>query len=270
MKEETLIPETKPDYFAIKRLSNSAMKYFKLSPMHYLHYISDSEKKVTTAMVFGSAFHCMILEAEKFDDCFAMLPQLDRRTNAGKDAARIFEQENIGKQIITADEHATLIEMQTKIFAHEPSMELLNQVKEAEKEVLWSDKITGIELKGKLDGLGNNFILDLKTCQSAQPNQFAVHAFDYDYHRQAALYVDGCAANSIPANNFYFIAIEKEPPYGISVNRASEAFVENGRKDYQQILENFRYWKELGEPNVGYEFNSPFNQFDIQLPAWVK
>lgn len=267
--ETQTAPEIKQDYFAIKRMSNSAMKYFKLSPLHYLHYLAEPPVK-TQPMLFGTAFHAAILEPEKFDSDFISEPQVDKRTKEGKEIAAAFAITNQGKTIIPAKDYETLKLMRDRIFNHLPSMELLNEVKEVEKEILWTDKVTGIELKGKLDGIGKNFIIDLKTCQSAQPNQFAATAYNLDYHRQAALYVDGCLENLIPVNNFYFIAIEKEAPYGISVNRASEAFIEAGRKDYSSILENFRYWKELDEPVVGYEFNSPFNQFEINPPSWLK
>ncbi len=269
MKTETLEIKTDQDYFAIDRLSNSRMSDFKRSPRHYLYAISNPTPS-TPAMEFGSAFHMAILEPDKFESQYVTSPKCDMRTTIGKETWKTFAEANIGKTCISEPDMACLKRMKESLMAYAPARELIDQITEAEKPILWKDPLTGVELKGKLDGIGKNFILDLKTCQDANPANFASHAFNYDYHRQAALYLDGLKATGTIANNFYFIAIEKDAPHCVSLNRASDAFIEKGRSDYKAILENFRYWNELGRPDVGYEFANPFNDFDMNLPNWVK
>jgi len=52
-------------------LSASSMKLLKKSPMHY----KEHEQETTDAMVFGSAYHCFILEEDKFKDRYFILDE---------------------------------------------------------------------------------------------------------------------------------------------------------------------------------------------------
>ena len=65
-------------------LSVSALKAFNRSPNHYIQYVSLDKKPPGPAMVFGSAAHCLILEEHDFPNRYAIGPDVDRRTNAGK------------------------------------------------------------------------------------------------------------------------------------------------------------------------------------------
>ena len=261
----------KPDYYTIPRMSNSAMTYFKKSPKHYLHYISEKDKMETTAMLLGRAFHCAVLENDFFGERYITEPEgIDRRTTAGKAAYTEFMATAKGKSILSADESNKILEMADALYAYEPARDILNSIQETEKELFWTDEITQTEMKGKLDGYYSGVIIDVKTTQDAQPDKFGQSAYNYDYHRQAAVYIDGCKALGIPAKEFYFIAIEKEKPYGISVMKASKEFIQKGREQYEQILQDYLYWKNSGSPNVGYEFRNPFSIFDLNLPNWIK
>lgn len=265
------------NYFDRPELSNSALNKFAISPKHYL-WSKAHKQQPTPAMIFGSAFHCFILEPEKFKDSFFVLDTEKRpdktMTMAAKANKEWKEQmiiANRGKTQIDMFDMQTIELMKACLMEHPGAKDLLSKVTDTEKEIFWTDEITGIKMKGKLDGLGDNFIIDLKTCQSAEPIGFVSHSINYAYHRQAALYLDGCRANKIKANNFYFIAIEKDPPFAVSVLSTSSEFEKFGRQSYQRLLEDFQYWQQLGEPDIGYEWKNPIDTiFETELPSWIK
>jgi len=73
---------------------------------------------------------------------------------------------------------------------------------------------------------------------------------------------------------FYFIAVEKSEPYGISVHRMSEEAQNQAFEEYMLALENFN--KCLDDPELfmrTYDFycSDQVNRvFDVNVPYWKK
>lgn len=279
------ILDEEPDYFGIDRFSNSALSNFKRSPRHYL-YFKEHKKDPTPAMIFGSAFHCFVLEPDRFDEQYCCVPPdapdkpASAMINAAKPSAasiirvewwRNFREQNGDKIELKNDDLEKIKRMSSSLSNHEPAKDLLLNIGEVEMPLLWQDDITGIEMKGKLDGIGDGFTIDLKTCINAHPESFSIDAFNNAYHRQAALYLDGRGLNKMTKGDFYFIAIEKTEPFGISVMKCAQDFIKHGRMVYGSLLEDVAYWRNMGSPNVSYEWKSPVDgRFDLNLPAWVR
>ncbi len=287
MENKTIVveqPKTDKEYFLLDRMSNSSMTHFKRSPRHYL-YEKTHKKEPTDAMIFGSAFHCFVLEPEKFEEQYCTLPgdapkrptsaQWNAKKPSPESVASMawwneFNAANGTKIILDAEDLEKIKRMNDALLSNEFARELLDAVTEVEKPMLWTDEVTGIECKGKIDGFSNSFTLDLKTCLNAHPDSFSIDAFNSAYHRQAAFYMDARGVLKMGKGDFYFIAIEKEAPYGVSPMKCTNDFISHGRFVYSNILEDFRYWKEMGSPDVSYEWRSPFGYHDLSLPAWVK
>jgi len=258
-------------------LSNSALNKFAISPKHYLHS-KIYKPEPTAAMIFGSAFHCFVLEPEKFKTDYFVFNGSNRpnkeMTMAAKENKAWKEKlynDNPGKIQIDISDYQTLELMKCCILSHSGAKELLEGLTHREEEIYWQDEVTGLKMRGKTDGRGNNYALDLKTCQTAEPRKFVSHAIDYGYHRQNAIYVDGYRANKININNFFFIAIESNMPHAVSVIRATEDFEGLGRESYRALLSDFKYWEKMGSPDVGYEWKNPIDTiFDAELPKWIR
>lgn len=271
------------DYFKIERMSNSMLKHFRRSPRHYL--FAKNNKETTPAMIFGSAFHTYVLENEKFESNYINLPDdapskrcLAHR-HAKKPSAQTtadilwwdeFNEKHGAKIQLSIADSEKIKRMSYALYADPFANELMQGLGEVEKELLWVDDVTGIEMKGKLDGVSDSYTLDLKTCVNAEPHIFALNAFNMQYHTQSALYLDARAENKMAKGDFYFIALEKEGPYGVSVNKCGRDFISNGRMLYGEILSDFNYWKELGSPDVCYEWRAPLGYHTLNLPKWVK
>ena len=76
---------TQENYYDDKEhVTNSMLSWLKQSPAYFKSQI-DKKSVPTDAMTFGSAFHCAVLEPDKFDDLYYVIPKLDKRTKAGKE-----------------------------------------------------------------------------------------------------------------------------------------------------------------------------------------
>lgn len=77
-------------------------------------------------------------------------------------------------------------------------------------------EIKGRPFKCRVDYLPddhNEPIVDLKSCQSAEPGKFIRNALDLGYHLQAALTLDIVRACGLPHSQFDLLAVESEAPH---------------------------------------------------------
>ena len=236
-------------------LSYSALKAFAKSPNHYLEYVTGQFEE-TPAMVLGRAIHALVLEGDDaFADNFAVSPEVDRRTTAGKADWALFLESNDGKSILTPAEYVKAKEVASRVLADPVAKLILGFC--PEREIKHTKDMLGYTFTGVADGLGPSTLLDIKTCSDASPDGFARQAHNLHYHLQAALY---CRLFNRDA--FYWIAAETTPPYNVQVYRQSAAAV--NRADYmlQTITERFKAWDGLP---CGYADQV----LELNLPKWA-
>lgn len=116
------------------------------------------------------------------------------------------------------------------------------------KEVvyLWTDSLTGLPLKARLDLIyRNRLIVDIKSTSCRSFADFLTSCDTYDYDRQAAYYLD-----AVGARKFVFVAIQKVKPYSIWTveHHADGTFIATGRKKYRRLLQEWKRYDELGQP----------------------
>ena len=75
------------EYHATKAVSQSLLKRLGQSPAKLRwHLDHPQDEKDSPAKRVGSAVHCALLEPEKFESSVVVMPDVDRRTKAGKAA----------------------------------------------------------------------------------------------------------------------------------------------------------------------------------------
>jgi hypothetical protein len=119
-------------------------------------------------------------------------------------------------------------------------------------------------LRCRFDAIGPDGIVDLKTVQSADPEAFARKAVDLGWHQQAAWYRDMAQALGITDGPFRFIAVEKTPPYLVSVIELDEATEQLGREANARAIDTYQQCKALDEW-PGY----PPQIITISAPPWA-
>lgn len=248
-------------------VSNSRLGSFQKSPLH-LHHHMFQPKEETYAQKIGKAFHCCILEPEEFEATYIKAPQVDRRTKEGKATYSEFAIKNINKTIINEDDYDKLLMMKDGLYKSSVGMDILNEIQSTEVEKLWTNEETGINMRGFIDAIGSNFLLELKTTQDADPLKFQRDAMNYGYNRQAAVYLD--SDEKFRNFDFYFIAIEKEAPHGISIHKCSKDLINHGREKYITLLKEYKTWVERGMPIKGYEYWNFNGINDWELAKYYK
>lgn len=235
------------------------------SPLHYLSYLKDARKE-TLSMRIGGLLHYAALESEQYLRCARVMPNIDRRTKAGKDEYEAFSASMSAHEIqVTKEEDEKIKRMLEVLLTHPWISEVM---KRSKKEVsgFFRDPVTSIKGRIRPDLLLNDdgIIADIKTTQDASRDGFAKSIARWRYDLQAAFYLLGAEEiDGRPYKEFYWIAIEKEPPFAVAVYRASIDVLNNGCIAYRKALENLEKAMR-GEIYMGYE---PTVQ-DVGLVPW--
>lgn len=105
---------------------------------------------------------------------------------------------------------------------------------EVEKEHFFTHERTGLRCKMKIDLKAGETIVDLKTTSCRTKKEFEASIIKYDYHRQAAFYLDHSGAKV-----FIFIAITKQPPFRTFtvIFKLNDPLIQQGREEYNYLLD---------------------------------
>lgn len=222
------------DYHAAPGISKHGLDLVNKSYSHYKETIIED----SPVMAFGRAFHSLILTPDDFLRDFAVSPYDDFRTRAAKE----WKLEQGDKTVIPAKDWKHLKIMGEKIFNHDKAGALLDPYEGiAEQSIFWFDKLTGEFCRCRPDFVNNKFTvaIDLKTAACAGKSAFTRDIIRYRYHVQAAFYLDGLKAVGIECSDFYFVAIEKTPPYAIACYMLDYDALELGRDLYRKDLDKY-------------------------------
>ena len=137
-----------------------------------------------------------------------------------------------------------------------------------ERSGYWQDEPTDVRLRFRPDWLteldGQPVCVDLKTTVSADPDEFVRSVTKFQYHMQAAFYLDGLSANGIDGARFLFVAVEKTAPYLVSVIELDNEALVEGRRLNRQAIDLYDQcvrtdtWPGYGD-----------NIHTISLPRWA-
>jgi len=230
---------SRAEYEAIPAVNQSLLKHYRRSAAHArVQMLSPHEPSESQEL--GTAIHCAILEPSRFAEEYVVSPKFDRRTTKGKQDAADFENANIGKCRIDADDYATCQGIAEAIAASDTASWMLTTPGRQELGAVWIDPDTGLSCKALIDRItshaGSTVVIDLKSTKDASPNAFARDVLNYGYHVQAAFYLDGLNVLGPASRRFVVIAVEKEPPYGVAVYELDDEWIDLGRDAYRDYL----------------------------------
>lgn len=225
------------DYHASEAVSSSFVRtLLSRSPAHARAAVLEPRPE-TPALLLGRAVHARALEPDTFDSRFAIAPQVDRRTKAGKAEWAAFTEAHPDAVILTETDGELVESIGAAIQSH-PLVASLLSVGEAEVSGFWTDPETGVRCRCRFDWLRPDRIgADLKTALDASPREFQRSIAKYGYHTQAAFYAMGHEAiTGETLTDFAFIVVEKAPPFAVGVYRLDEGALELGRKQSRRAL----------------------------------
>ncbi len=259
---------TEKEYREHPAISRSELFKISESPEKFKYYREHPEEP-TAVLLFGQLFHAMVLQPETVWEQFAVMPNVDRRTKAGKEAFAEFEQQAEGKTIVSFD----MVEQATAMCEALNKNEFVKKLLKGEKEkpFFWVDEMTGEECKCRTDvltELGENLIIvDLKSTDNAETEAFIKSAIRYGYDFQSAYYTEGVKVNTGREPLFVFIAIEKKPPYAINILQADKLLI---RRGYDLFREYLGIYHECKTTDNWWGYLGRYNQINnLALPAYL-
>ena len=267
-------------------VSGSALKKMKESPTHF---IEEEKKEPTDAMIFGSAYHCYILEPSEFDKKYFVFDEQDildklitegakspRATNAYKEwnQAQLIRAE--GKIMIDMVTMDVIKKMKDRLFSHRYTAQLLtNGVAEKSFYITIKtseDKEVKIIMRTDYLKMQKRAVIELKTTKDASKEGFPKECANFDYQIPAAMYKDfmeKISGDEIPWS-FFFIAQETSAPYAFNIFEASGQFISVGRYEYELLMMLYLQCKENNKwPGYQVWCQNRFGINEINLPPWA-
>ncbi len=226
------------DYHGDPAISRSHLMKMRKTPKHYWYeYINPNYIKPASqeALIFGSALHTFVLEPNKFDQEYFLLPNLDLRTKTGKALKEKLIAENPGKTPLSAEQSQKLVAMRFAIRAFPDAEKLIGGC--IEHSFFWEDKETGLMCKTRPDIWYPHMIVDLKSTKDLSMHLFEMSAYNYGYHIQAAMIQTAFKeVFGIDMNDFLFLDCEKEEPYSVAIDIMTPEFIELGYQEFRHYL----------------------------------
>ena len=268
-------------------ISASALKEYKKSPAHYW-MMRNEKKEDTDALIFGGAYHCLVLQPELFEKDYFVFDdstiydvligegyKSPRSTNQYKDWKEAEMCKANGKITLSAEDYGKMLRMKDVLMSHSYARKLLSgglaeQGYMGEIEIE-SGKILA-KIKPDYQKSNGKLIVDLKTCMDASVDGFTRHAADLNYHIQAAFYSDVLEKyyNDGMGRTFIFIAQEKTSPFLFNIYECSPDFINQGRYEYHQLLKLHKYCLDK-DTFPGYQIftASRYGIQELNLPNWA-
>lgn len=233
-------------------------------------WAQERPEEPTPALIFGQLVHTVFLTPELLNAEFAVAPNVDRRTKAGKEAYADFAASLDGRQEIKTDDLDKAAEMITALF-NAPFVSALLSGAEREKPLFWTDAMTGEPCKVRLDALteinDTPVIVDYKTAQDASLDGFTRHALKYGYDFQAGMYCEAVEIATGKTPRFVFVMQEKEAPYSVNIVEADSLFIQRGYDKFRELIGIYHECRQTGNW-YGYMGPEPVIE-KLSLPAWA-
>lgn len=235
----TAIPYVpREEYDKLTAVNWSTLKHLSKTPAHYLEAITVGTDD-SDALTRGRATHTACLEPEKFRSEFAVYS--GRR--AGKDW-EAFAAAHRDRDILTESTYETVLATAKAVRGSEMARPYITGGN-FEVTLKWgyeSPSVPGFEsyrfdCKARLDYVTRDSIADLKSTRDGSPSGFAREVLRYEYHVQAAWYVDAYKAVTGVELPYFMVTVEAKAPHVVQVYEVPPDILQLGRARYRELLD---------------------------------
>ena len=219
-------------YHADPALGSSMMAMLAKSPAHLRSYLDDPVR-LTPAFMFGSPYHCDVLQPHMFSSAYRFWPKGYHRKKEEREEVDAKGQEWV--------KEVDLIDIDNMIAVLKNNLVACSLLSGGETEVsyFWQHPKYGFICKARPDYLRTRIHICLKSSKDASPEGFPNSIANFGYHKQAAHYRSGLAACDVSVNHSVLIAQEKKPPYAIGIYRLSEEDLYLGHEENKLIYQKY-------------------------------
>tara|TARA_Y100000289_G_scaffold57378_1_gene61750 strand:+ start:741 stop:1505 length:765 start_codon:yes stop_codon:yes gene_type:complete len=221
-------------------LSYSSLKYALGDMRLWEMYMKGQLKKESDALTFGTMYDMMLFEPEKAHETYFVLDDSDLVADIGGKYPRSTKRYKEWKaEQIEKHSNKELASQED----WKKAEEMIQRLKDCgvydkrfaggKYQVEFNVDIDGIPLKGFLDCLQDDFIVDSKSARSIEKFRYDVNSWSYDI--QAYVYTK---VFDIP--DFYWVVQEKAFPFYPADVKCSEETLFKGEMKFHQALENIQ------------------------------
>lgn len=230
-------------YHADPALSNSGLRDFQRSPLHYYALHLDPARppeEPKAGQLAGAMAHCAILEPAQFPRRYVIGPEGRRNTKAWDAFEATLA---AGQTGVKADEYHAAFAQAHSVRRHPEVAKLLASGR-SEVSAFWRDDATGVMCRCRPDWVHSTphgvILVDCKTVGDASATEFARQIARKNYHCQDPWYWDGYEqASGIEVLGFVFVGVETAYPYACSVVMIDSAARDKGRQINRELLDRF-------------------------------
>ena len=213
----------------------SHLRAYGKSPMHGHAARLGEEKEPTRDMDRGTAVHALLFNNRKVIG----YPGAARR---GKEY-EAFAAAHPDHEILTMSEYDKANRMADAVRACALAQPMLRGVPEETLLFRWM----GLECRATPDIRGTDFITELKTSSSSDPQRFVWHARRMAYHAQLRFQEYACQAKQIRVRDQWIVCVESEAPHPVTVFHVEPEAREEGEKLLTLWGERLKACEDAGE-----------------------
>lgn len=232
-------------------ISKTGLDYIERSPLDYWYKFlrPDAEGYVETeSTIFEKAFREAVFSPLGFKQKYVRIPKIDLRTTTGKaEMAKL--QEATGNNnfiLIPTDKYDSIIEMRDAITKH-PVISKLCASGRVGTPQEFEEQNTGAIVRFRPHWIHQQEIIIYLVStymfkkHNASADNFAKEAFDFNWHKMAALQLDGMKAKA-----FIFVVVEGKAPYKLQAHHFDDRSMTLGKRQYIENCKTFMNCCETG------------------------
>ena len=223
-------------------LSYSSLKYALGDMRLWEMYMRGQLKKESEALTFGTLYDMLLFEPEKAHETYYVLDDTSvvdsiggkypRSTKRYKEWKAETMEQNSGKELASQEDWTKAHEMIQRL----KDCGLYDKRFAGGKyQVEFNVDIDGVPLKGFLDCLQDDYIVDSKSSRSVTKFRYDVNSFSYDIQAYVYTKVFGL-------KDFYWLVQEKAYPFYPADVKCSEETLFKGEMKFHEALENINNW----------------------------
>ena len=243
-------------------ISKTGLDYIDKSPLAFKSkYLSGVHEPPTDAMIIGSAAHTLVLEPDTFHGKYLIVPDVRKNSKEYKEHAAKAE----GREIIKQADFEMFEAIRDAIYRHDRAGKILEHAGMVEHSFF--GMVDDVQVKCRPDWVNPDagVCIDFKTAVSAARAEFEKSVGRFRYHVQDPFYCDVLQSCGIDVKEFYFIVVEKTPPYHVAVYWINRNDVSAGREAYKKNLRQYKWCLEHDDW-FGYNHDEIT---EINVPGWA-
>lgn len=209
-----------------------------------------NDEEPTDAMKFGTAFHTLLLEPEKFNEKYLVCEDPDNN-HKGRGPWKAFADEADARGLIPLKWSAfqDMNQMPASIRSSKRLMKHLTPDVDIEATCVWRDRTHGVMCKARLDIVNHDTktVIDIKTAVDARPGPFAKAANLRGYGFQAAWYTHALRVLRGGGYRYLIAAVQKSAPFHCTVHEFDSERLDWEHERCMEQLATYARCLESGE-----------------------